>query len=204
MKEDTGPSGIHGDVPREPNPMPAAKRLRVGDDMAAPIVVDDPDLRVSRAPSKAKAGRDLPSIRALNFQLLPDGYTLGLCFFFCSCPQPPCSPHPDPLTWCGLAGSGNHNVPGMVWYRGGRECCECLQGLGAGCTGQPHLGGFATPFLKSCNPHRWKGFVVAYKHTKHYWSKIWHQHCCDICCSLESGYGGSQNAPYDPRDGGSL
>ena len=60
-------------VPREPNPMPAAKRLRVGDPKAAPIEVDDPGLRVSRA----KAGRDLHAIRALQLQWLPDDYTPG-------------------------------------------------------------------------------------------------------------------------------
>ena len=62
--------------------MLAAKRLPVGDDKAAPIEVDGPGLRVGRAPSKAKAGRDLPTIHALKLQLLPDDYTPGACFFF--------------------------------------------------------------------------------------------------------------------------
>ena len=62
--------------------MPAAKRSRVGDDKAAPIEVDDPDPSAGRAPSKAQASRDLPTIRALKLQLLPDDYTPCACLFF--------------------------------------------------------------------------------------------------------------------------
>ena len=90
------PSGKKA-VPRDPNPMPAAKCLRVGDDMAAPIEVDNPNQTVEEAPSKAEFGRDLPTIRQLKFWLEPDDYTLGACFFFCSYPEPPCSPQADPL-----------------------------------------------------------------------------------------------------------
>ena len=62
--------------------MPVAKRFGVGDDKAAPMEVHDPDLRVGRAASKAKAGTAVPTIRALKLQLLPDDYTPGACFFF--------------------------------------------------------------------------------------------------------------------------
>ena len=62
--------------------MPPAKRLQVGVDKAAPIEVGDPDLRGARAPSKAKAGRDQPTIGALKLQLLPDNYTPHAFFFF--------------------------------------------------------------------------------------------------------------------------
>ena len=95
------PSGKKA-VPRDPNPMPVAKRLRVGDGMAAPIEVDHPNLTVDEAPSKAKVGRDPPTIRALKLRLEPDDYTACACFFFCSCPEHACSPQSDPLIWCDL------------------------------------------------------------------------------------------------------
>ena len=119
------PSGKKA-MPRDPNPMPATKRLCVGDDMAAPNEVDNPGLRVEEASSKAKVGKDLPTIRALKLWLQADDFSAGACFFFCSCLEPPCSPPSDPLIWCGTAGAGNHNVPGTLWHRGGRECSACL------------------------------------------------------------------------------
>ena len=93
------PSGKKA-MPRDPDPMLAAKRLRVGDDLATPIETDNPNQTVQKAPSKAKAGRDLPTIRQPKLWLAPDDYTHGACLSFCGCPEPPCSPQPNPLIWC--------------------------------------------------------------------------------------------------------
>ena len=64
-------------------------------------------------------------------------------------------------------------------------------------------GGYARPFSTSSHPHRWEGCIVAYKHTKNNRFKVWHRHCCDVCCTLESWYGRSQSVPYERGDGGS-
>ena len=106
--------------------MPAAKRVRLAEDLATLIEVDNPNQKVDWDPCKAKAGRDLPTIRQLQLRLAPDDYNPGACFFFCNCPEPPCSPQSNPLICCGPASSGNHNVQVMVWHRGERECSKCL------------------------------------------------------------------------------
>ena len=111
------PSGKKA-MPRDPNPMPAAKRVRLGVDQAATIVFDNRDEKVEVDKIKANAGRELPTIRQLKLRLARDEYVAGACFFLCSCPEPPCAPQSDPLNWCGPASSGNHNVQGMVWHRG--------------------------------------------------------------------------------------
>ena len=65
-------------------------------------------------------------------------------------------------------------------------------------------GGTTRPLSTSRQPLRWEGCVVAYKHTKNNGFKVWPRHCCDVCCSLESGYGRSQSVPFKRGDGGSL
>ena len=62
--------------------MPAAKRVRLGVDQAAAIHIDNPDQKVKVDTIKAKAGRDLPTIRQLKLRLAPDEYIASACFFY--------------------------------------------------------------------------------------------------------------------------
>ena len=75
------PSGKKA-MPRDPNPMPAAKRVRLGVDQAAAIDIDHPDQKVKVDRIKATAGRDPPTIRQLKLRLAPDEYIAGACFFY--------------------------------------------------------------------------------------------------------------------------
>ena len=111
------PSGKKA-MPRDPNRMPAAKRVRLGVDEAAAIDCDNPDQKVEVDKIKAPAGREPPTIRQLKLRLARDEYVAGACFFLCSCPQPPCAPQSDPLNWSGPASPGKHNLQGTVWHRG--------------------------------------------------------------------------------------
>ena len=51
------PSGKKA-MPRDPNPIPAAKRVPLGLDQAAAIDIDNLDQELEEDPLKAKAGRD--------------------------------------------------------------------------------------------------------------------------------------------------
>ena len=75
------PSGKKA-MPRDPNPMPAAKRVRLGADGAAAIECDDPNQKVELDKIKAPAGRELPTIRQLKLRLARDEYVAGACFFY--------------------------------------------------------------------------------------------------------------------------
>ena len=75
------PSGKKA-MPRDPNPMPAAKRLRLGADEAAAIDCDNPNQKVGLDKIKARPGRELPSIRQLKLRLARDEYVAGACFFY--------------------------------------------------------------------------------------------------------------------------
>ena len=109
------PSGRKA-MPRDPTPMRAVKHVRLGVDQATAIEIINSNQKVEEDPLKDTAGRDLPTIHQLRLRLAPDEYTAGACFFFCSCPEPPCSLQSNPLIWCGPASSGSHNVQGTVWY----------------------------------------------------------------------------------------
>ena len=74
------PSGKKA-MPRDPNPMPAAQRVRLGVDEAAAIDCDNPDQKVEVDKVKAPAGRELPTIRQLKLRLARDEYVAGACFF---------------------------------------------------------------------------------------------------------------------------
>ena len=67
-----------------------------------------------------------------------------------------------------------------------------------------HTGGLPDHFRSVATHIDGKVVLLRTNTQKAYVSKIWHQHRCDMCLSLESGYGGSQSAPYNPPDGGSL
>ena len=69
-------------MPRDPNPMPAAKRVRLGVDQAAAIDIDNPDEKVEVDKIKATAGRELPTIRQLKLRLALDEYFAGACFSY--------------------------------------------------------------------------------------------------------------------------
>ena len=75
------PSGKKA-MPRDPNPMPAAKRVRLGVDEAAAIDCDNPDQKVEVDKIKAPAGRELPTIRQLKLRLARDEYVAGACVFY--------------------------------------------------------------------------------------------------------------------------
>ena len=75
------PSGKKA-MPRDPNPMPAAKRVRLGADGAAAIGCDNPNQKVEVDKIKAPAGRELPTIRQLKLRLARDEYVAGACFFY--------------------------------------------------------------------------------------------------------------------------
>ena len=62
--------------------MPAAKRVRLGLDQATAIEIGNPDQKLKNDSLKAKAGRDLPTIRQLKLRLAPNYYILGACFCF--------------------------------------------------------------------------------------------------------------------------
>ena len=74
------PSGKKA-MPRDPNPMPAAKRVRLGADGAAAIDCDNPNQKVGVDKVKAPAVRELPTIRQLKLRLARDEYVAGACFF---------------------------------------------------------------------------------------------------------------------------
>ena len=61
--------------------MRAAKRVRLGVDQAATIDIDNLDEKVEVDEIKAKAGRDLPTIRHLKLRLARDEYIASACFF---------------------------------------------------------------------------------------------------------------------------
>ena len=44
--------------------------------------IDNLDQKLEKDPLKAKAGRDLPTIRQLKLPLAPDAYIASACFFF--------------------------------------------------------------------------------------------------------------------------
>ena len=67
--------------------MPPAKRVRLGENLATPIEMDNPNQKLDKDPCKAKAGRDLPIIRQLKLRLAPDEYTPGACFLFAAAPS---------------------------------------------------------------------------------------------------------------------
>ena len=69
-------------MPRDPNPMPAAKRVRLGADGAATIDCDNPNQKVEVDKIKAPAGRELPTIRQLKLRLARDEYVAGARFFY--------------------------------------------------------------------------------------------------------------------------
>ena len=69
-------------MPRDPNPMPAAKRVRLGADGAAAIDCDNPNQKVEEDKIKAPASRELPTIRQLKLRLARDEYVAGACFFY--------------------------------------------------------------------------------------------------------------------------
>ena len=75
------PSGKKA-MPRDPNPMPAAKRVRIGADGAAAIDCDNPNQKVEVDKIKAPASRELPTIRQLKLWLARDEYVAGACFFY--------------------------------------------------------------------------------------------------------------------------
>ena len=75
------PSGKKA-MPRDPNPMPAAKRVRLGADGAAAIDCDNPNQKVEEDKIKAPASRELPTIRQLKLRLARDEYVAGACFFY--------------------------------------------------------------------------------------------------------------------------
>ena len=66
-------------MPRDPNPKPAAKRVRLGVDQATSIQIDNPNQKLEEDPLKARAGTDLPTIRQVKLQLAPEEYTPGAC-----------------------------------------------------------------------------------------------------------------------------
>ena len=80
-KLSNSPSSGKKALPRDPNPMPAAKRVRLGVDQAAAIDIDNPDEKVEVDKIKANAGRDLPTIWQLKLRLERDEYVAGACFF---------------------------------------------------------------------------------------------------------------------------
>ena len=180
------PSGKKA-MPGDPNPMPAAKRVRLGVVQAIAIEIDNRDQKLDKDPLKAKAGRDRPTFRRLKLRLAPDEYTAGACFFFCSCLEPPCFRSQTPLTGVDV------RVEATIMYkeRCGIEVKESALGvcraLEVDTWDDGPWGGFATPFSTSCHLHRWEACADAYKHTKNNGFKVWPRHCCDVCCSLSVG-----------------
>ena len=75
------PSGKKA-MPRDPNPMPAAKRVQLAADGAAAIDCDNPNQKVEVDKIKAPASRELPTIRQLTLRLARDEYVVGACFFY--------------------------------------------------------------------------------------------------------------------------
>ena len=75
------PSGKKA-MPRDPNPMPAAKRVQLGVDQAAAIDIDNTHQELADNRIKAKAGRDLPTKWQLKLRLAPDEYIAGASFFY--------------------------------------------------------------------------------------------------------------------------
>ena len=69
-------------MPSDPNPMPAAKRVRLGVVQAAATDIDNPDEKVEVDKIKANAGRELPTIRQLQLRLARDEYVAAACFFY--------------------------------------------------------------------------------------------------------------------------
>ena len=114
------PSGKKA-MPRDPNPMPAAKRVRLGVDQAAAIDVDNPDQKVEVDTIKATAGRELPTIRQLKLRLARDEYVAGVCFFYAAALSLHALGSQTPLTGADL------RVQATIMYREqcGIEVQEC-------------------------------------------------------------------------------
>ena len=74
-------------MPRDPNLRPAAKCVRLGEDLATRIEIDNPNQKLDKDTCKAKAGRDLPTIRQPKLRLAPDECTPGAFFFFAAAPS---------------------------------------------------------------------------------------------------------------------
>ena len=197
------PSGKKA-MPRDPNPMPATKRVRLGADGAAAIDCDNSNQKVEVDKIKAPASRELPTIRQLKLRLARDEYVAGACFFYATALSLHALRSETPLTGVDLrvqATTMYRERCGIEVKESALSVCRALEANNW--EGKP-LGGKAQPFSTSRPPHRWEGCVVAYKHTQNNGFKVWPGHCCDVCCSLESAYGRSQSVPYDPGDGGSL
>ena len=98
-------------MPRDPNPLPAAKRVRLGVDQAAAIDIDNPEEKVEVDKIKANAGSNLPTIRQLKLRLARDEYIDGACFFYVAALSLPALRSQTPLTGVDL------RVQATIMYR---------------------------------------------------------------------------------------